>query len=150
MTDLVVKQSISIDAPAEVIFAILADPSQHAKIDGSNMVRHLRAGPARLALGSTFSVAMRLWGVPYRVTNRVVEFEENRLIAWRHFEPQHWRYELQPNGAGTTVTETFDYSYWSVPGRLFVRALRWPQRNKRAIAQTLLLLKAAAEDRTRH
>jgi hypothetical protein len=132
-----------------MVFTILTDPAQHAKIDGSTTVRRLRSGPQRLSLGSTFSMSMRLWGVPYRVTNRVVEFEANRLIAWRHFEPQHWRYELEPSAAGTRVTESFDYSYWSVPGRLFIRLLRWPERNKRAIDQTLQRLKTMAEDRTR-
>ncbi len=73
-------------------------------------------------------MSMRLWGVPYRVRNRVVEFEENRLIAWRHFEPQHWRFELQPTKSGTRVTETFDYSYWHRAGAELraVIAWRWP------------------------
>ncbi|MDJ0313126.1 SRPBCC family protein [Arthrobacter sp. H35-D1] len=145
MTGQVEKDSIFIAAPAAVIFAILSDPSQHPAIDGSNTVRHLRKGPPQLAIGSTFTVSMRLWGVRYRVTNRVVEFESNRLIAWRHFEPQRWRYELEPHDAGTRVTESFDYTYWSVPGRLFLRVLRWPARNKHAIAQTLLRLIAVAE-----
>lgn len=149
MTGLVVKQSIDIEAPAELVLTILTDPAQHATIDGSTTVRRFRSGPPRLSLGSTFSMSMRLWGVPYRVTNRVVEFEANRLIAWRHFEPQHWLYELEPSAAGTRVTESFDYSFWSVPGRLSIRLLRWPERNKRAIAQTLQRLKTMAEDRTR-
>ena len=42
-----------------------------------------------------------------RVTNRVVDFEPNRLIAWRHFEPQRWRYELEPVTGGTRVRESF-------------------------------------------
>ncbi len=140
---------MDIAAPAEVVFAILADPAQHVKIDGSNMVRGIRTGPPRLSLGATFNVSMRLWGFPYHVTNRVVEFEVNRLIAWRHFEPQRWRYELETSGAGTRVTESFDYSYWSLPGRQFIRLLRWPERNRRAIARTLLRLKAVAEDQAR-
>lgn len=150
MSGQVVQDSIFIRAPAEVVFAILSDPEQHAKIDGSNTVRRLRQGPRQLSAGSTFHVSMRLWGVPYRVTNRVVEFEANRLIAWRHFEPQHWRYELEPSDGGTWVTESFDYTYWSVPGRCFIRVLRWPARNSRAIAQTLLRLKAEAEKQPRH
>lgn len=93
-------------------------------------------------------MSMRLFCVPYRVTNRVVEFEPNRLIAWRHFEPQHWRYELEPVAGGTRVTESFDYSYWPVFGRWFIRLLGWSGRNQRAIAQTLPRLKAEAEHRT--
>lgn len=73
---------------------------------------------------------------------RVVEFEPNRLIAWRHVEPQHWRYELEPVARGTEVTELFDYAYWPVFGRCFIRFLGWPGHNQRAIARTLLRLKA--------
>ncbi len=148
VTGHVVKQTIDIQAPAHVIFDTLTNPAQHATIDGSTTVRHFRRGPAQLSMGSTFSMSMRLFGVPYRVTNRVVEFEPNRLIAWRHFEPQRWRYELEPVAGGTRVTESFDYSYYSALGRWFIRLLGWPGRNQRAIAQTLLRLKVDAEHQT--
>jgi hypothetical protein len=94
VTEPVVQLTIDIAAPAEVVFDILTNPAQHPEIDGSTTVRRLLRGPRRLSAGSRFSMSMRLFGVPYRVTNRVVEFESNRLIAWRHFEPQRWRYEL--------------------------------------------------------
>ncbi len=140
-----VSASIEIAAPASQIFAILADPRRHVEIDGSHMLRRCLDGPDRLVLGSKFVMAMRLGRIPYRVRNRVVEFEEDRLIAWRHFEPQHWRFQLQPTQSGTRVTETFDYSYWSPVGRLVLVALGWPRRNKPAITNTLALLASAAQ-----
>lgn len=139
-----VSASIEIAAPAAVIFDILADPRRHRAIDGSSMIRRCIDGPDRLELGSEFGMAMRLWGIPYRVRNRVVEFERDRLIAWRHFEPQHWRFELVPTDSGTHVTETFDYSYWSPAGRVLLTLMGWPRRNRLAIAQTLELLAKAA------
>lgn len=141
----VVSESIEIAAPVSRIFDILADPRRHVEIDGSHMVRRCLDGPARLGLGSEFVMSMRLWSFPYRVRNRVVEFEENRLIAWRHFEPQHWRFELAPTQSGTRVTETFDYSYWPPAGRLLLVAMGWPRRNKPAITKTLALLASAAQ-----
>jgi hypothetical protein len=98
-----------------------------------------------LRLGSEFVVSMRFWGVPYRVRNRVVEFEDNRLIAWRHFEPQHWRFQLESTESGTRVTETFDYSYLPPAGRLLLVGLGWTRRNKPAITKTLALLASAAQ-----
>ena len=127
----IVQSTINIAAPAEIIFDILADPAQHPKIDGSTTVRCLLGGPRRLSAGSQFSMSMRLFGVPYRVTNRVVEFELNRLIAWRHFEPQRWRYELEPVTGGTRVRESFDYSAYSMAGRWLIRLAGWPGRNQR-------------------
>jgi hypothetical protein len=52
---------------------------------------------------------MRL-GLPYLIRNVVVEFEENRRIAWRHFGRHVWRYELEPVDGGTRVRETWDLS----------------------------------------
>lgn len=144
----VVSASMEIAAPASRIFDILADPRRHVEIDGSHMLRRCLAGPDRLGLGSEFVVSMRLWGVPYRVRNRVVEFDENRLIAWRHFEPQHWRFELQPTQSGTRVTETSDYSYYRPAARLLLVAAGWPRRNKPAITQTLALLARTAQTST--
>ena len=135
---------IDMAAPASRIFAILVDPRRHGEIDGSRTIRCCLDGPARLGPGSEFVMAMRLWGIPYQVRNRVVEFDENRLIAWRHFEPQHWRFELLSTATGTRVTETFDYSYWPPAGRLVLTLLGWPGRNRSAIAGTLDRLAATA------
>ncbi len=140
----VLSASIEIAAPASRIFDILADPRRHIEIDGSQMIRRCVAGPERLGLGSEFVMSMRLFGIPYRVRNRVVEFEENRLIAWRHFEPQRWRFELERTESGTRVTETFDYSYWPPVGRLLLVGLGWIRRNETAITQTLALVASAA------
>jgi Polyketide cyclase / dehydrase and lipid transport len=140
-----VSESIEIVAPASRIFDILANPRRHVEIDGSHMLQSCLDGPARLGLGSEFVMSMRLGSVPYRVRNRVVEFDEGRLIAWRHFEPQHWRFELVPTESGTRVTETFDYSYWPLAGRLLLVVMGWPRRNKLAIAKTLPLLARTAQ-----
>ncbi|KQZ88939.1 dimethyladenosine transferase [Phycicoccus sp. Root563] len=141
----VVSSSIVVEAPPEVVFAILADPRQHARIDGSGSVRDTVSGPERLSRGATFGVDMKLAGLPYRISNRVVEFEEGRRIAWRHFGGHRWRYELEPEGDGTRVTESFDYSMYAAPQRLLIEALGFPGRNRRGIEETLRTLKVVAE-----
>ena len=109
MSDKMVSVSRVIAAPANVIFDVLADPNQHAAIDGSGTVQSARKGSQRLAMGSKFGMSMKM-GVPYLISNKVVEFEEDRLIAWRHFGRHRWRYELEEVEGGTKVTETFDWS----------------------------------------
>jgi hypothetical protein len=114
---------------------VLADPARHPEIDGSGSVRHDRPGnPTRLSLGATFAMDMRI-GMPYRVTNEVVEFEEDRRIGWRHFARNVWRYELEPVEAGTRVRETFDYS--NGRGQLLVRWTGSLRKNQQSIEKTL-------------
>ena len=142
----VVSASIDIAAPAATVFAILVDPRQHSRIDGSGSVRDTVSGPDRLSRGATFRTDMKLGGFPYKIDNRVVEFEEGRLIAWRHFGGHRWRYELEPTAdAATRVTESFDYSMYAAPQRLLIEALGFPARNLRGIEATLQTLKEAAE-----
>ena len=149
MPDLSRSASITIDAPPAQVFDILADPRQHPRIDGSGSVRRSLSGPERLSLGAEFGMDMRL-AAPYRIKNRVVEFEEGRRIAWRHFAPHRWRYELEPVGAGQTrVTETWDVSRYNRVGQVYLRLTRFPARNQRGIERTLERLKEAAEQDAR-
>ena len=147
MTDLQISASTVIAAPPSVVFAILADPRQHSRIDGSGSVGSVIKAPERItAKGQTFSVRMKLFGVPYLIRNRVVEFEADRLIAWRHFTANRWRYELAPTtDGGTTVTETFDMSRADPVTLAVVRAAKFPERNLEGITGTLERLKNAAE-----
>lgn len=134
---------ILIDAPAEKIFSIIADPKRHIDIDGTKTIQGNIFGPERLALGSKFGMKMRL-GINYRITNTVMEFEENRLIAWRHLGRWRWRYELKPLSPNQTeVTETFDGTTSISQTWLKIRkAYPWVQI---AVAKTLVRLKKIAE-----
>jgi len=99
-----------IPAAPGLIFEILADPRQHSKIDGSGSVKAAKvSAPSRLSKGSKFTMDMKIV-IPYKMTNTVVEFEENRRIAWQHFGGHIWRYILEPVDGGTKVTEQFDYN----------------------------------------
>jgi hypothetical protein len=136
-----VSTSRDITADRQAIFDVLADPAMHPVIDGSGAVEGVQeGGPERLAEGARFGMSMKL-GAPYRILNTVVEFEEGRRIAWRHFHGHRWRYELEDlpatGGApgGTRVTETFDWS--GARSRLGVELLGWPRRNLRGMRATL-------------
>jgi uncharacterized protein YndB with AHSA1/START domain len=141
----VISDSVVVDAPPETVFAILADPRQHARIDGSGSVQELLRGPERLSKGAAFGMDMKLFGLPYKIRNTVVEFEEGRRIAWRHFGGHRWRYVLEPAAGGTKVTEAFDYSRYGLVPRLVVELAGFPERNRAGIAATLVKLKQAAE-----
>ena len=148
MGSLIVSASTVVDAPASVVFDIVADPRQHPRIDGSGSVRGSVSGPDRLSLGAHFSMDMKL-GAPYKIGNKVVEFEEDRRIAWRHFGAHRWRYELEElpasEGGGTRVTETWDATRYNAVWTAAMKAAGFPERNRRGIEATLVRLKEAAE-----
>ena len=131
----VVSRTAVVNAPAQVIFDLLADPRRHNEVDGSGSVQHARVdAPARLELGSTFGMSMKI-GVPYNITNTVVEFEEGRRIAWRHFGGHIWRYILEPVEGGTRVTEEFDWNGSKSP--IMLRVMNAPRNNAKSIEKTL-------------
>jgi hypothetical protein len=137
-----VSVSRLIEAPANAIFAVIANPARHAEIDGSGTVRGSKeASPEQLTMGSKFGMKMKM-GVPYDMRNTVVEYEENALIAWAHFGKHRWRYELEAVDGGTMVTETFDWSTSHMPKLLEV--LGYPKKHVPSMQKTLERLEAVA------
>lgn len=142
MSTLYTEATRVIAAPAATLFDLLADPAAHARFDGSGTVQAARGGgPTRLTLGATFGMDMKM-GVPYKITNTVVEFEEGRRIAWRHFGGHVWRYVLEPQGDGssTKVTEQFDWT--TAKSRFFIKLVGYPEKNRKAMVATLERLDA--------
>jgi uncharacterized protein YndB with AHSA1/START domain len=139
-------------APAHDIFELLADPASHALIDGSGSVRAPTDDrPERLHLGSRFGMKMRI-GVPYRITNEVVEFEEGRRIAWKPASAGEapaghlWRWELEPvDATSTRVTHTYDWTGLTDPDRL-ARARATGEAQLRASVDRLAALAESAAD----
>jgi hypothetical protein len=105
-----------IASPPEPIFELLVHPERHRDIDGSGSVRDPRGEPEKLSLGSKFGMSMKM-GLPYSMVSTVIEYEENRRVAWQttgpgaiggHVGGRIWRYELEPVDGGTIVRETWD------------------------------------------
>ena len=118
-----------------MIFDLLADPRRHNEIDGSGTVQSAQINaPERLSLDATFGMQMKM-GLPYKITNTVVEFEENKTIAWRHVGGHIWRYILEPVDGGTKVTEQFDWNKSKAP--LVLKLRKSPQDNAKSIEKTL-------------
>jgi hypothetical protein len=135
-----VSVTARIDAPRDRLFELVATPAMHPRIDGSGTVRGVSASsPERLALGDRFGMAMRI-ALPYRTSNRVVEFEEGSRIGWAHFSRAVWRWEFRDVEGGTEVTETFDWSQARV--RAFMR--RFVPGNRVAMRRSLERLERLA------
>jgi Polyketide cyclase / dehydrase and lipid transport len=104
-------------ATPEAIFSVLSDAAQHSLIDGSGMLQGTGDRPREpLAEGVTFGMGMKMV-MRYSTVNTVVEFEQDRRIAWqtgpkgtwgRWVGGRIWRYQLEPVGDGTKVVESWD------------------------------------------
>ena len=137
-----VTRRVVVRAPAADIFALVADPHRHRELDGSGTIRATPVvGPDRLSQGATFSVGMKQFGVPYKITSTVTAFDEDHLLEWQHPLGHRWRWELAAIDAGSTeVTETFDYSTAKSPRVL--ELFGQPKANGLGITKTLQALAA--------
>ncbi len=124
MEDEQLTASTTIPADPQAVFAVLADPSSHADIDGTGWVRGAEDGDRITAPGQVFRMAMYHPNHPdgdYRIANLVEVFDEPRAIAWKpgteseggelSFGGWTWRYDLEATGPSQTrVTLTYDWS----------------------------------------
>jgi uncharacterized protein YndB with AHSA1/START domain len=133
-----------IPAPPEKIFALLKDANRHKDFDGSGTVRDAHGDPAPLQLGSTFGMNMRIV-MPYSMVSTVVEYDENKRIAWQP-RPAYpvakrlaggriWRYELEPVDGGTRVRESWDVTQEALLSKPTVRMAA--SRTREAMEKTL-------------
>lgn len=105
-----VSRSVEVHAPASELFAIVADPRRHYELDGSGTVGDNIKVPSKIVAGSKFSMKMKMYGVPYRLTSTVTALKPDELVEWRHPFGHHWRWEFEElSPTLTKVTETFDY-----------------------------------------
>ncbi len=140
------KAVVEIVAEPAAIFNYLANPKAHKEFDGSNSIKGVNWGPERLTLGAKFGMQMKI-GFNYRITNKVVEFEENKLIAWRHLGRWIWRYELERTADGRTiVTESFDGR--PSPFQWWLRSRGAYPYVEKAVAKGLVKLKQLVEEQT--
>ena len=123
----VIEVSRRIEAPAGLIFEILANPQRHVDFDGSGMLRGPVEDRPISNVGDTFTMKMHRLGDDYLMLNHVVEFESHRSIFWEPApgdlsraegnDPSkigipagyRWGWILAPDGdEATVVTEVFD------------------------------------------
>jgi hypothetical protein len=124
MADEIISATAVIETPADVIFALLADPATHAAIDGTGWVRGPLDREPLTAAGQIFRMAMYHPDHPdgdYLIFNEIQALDRPNVISWKPgydtgdgtlaFGGWVWRYDLTPAGAGSTeVTLSYDWS----------------------------------------
>ncbi|MEV5648532.1 SRPBCC family protein [Nocardia sp. NPDC052254] len=103
-----------ISAPAARIFELIADPAQQPRWDGNDNLSTAATGQRVRSVGEVFAVDLTNGQTR---ENHVVEFEEERRIAWLPAEPGQrppghlWRWELEVVDTDRTkVRHTYDWT----------------------------------------
>ena len=158
MTDETMTATCVVDAPAETVFDVLADPTTHQAIDGTGWVREPLAGKRLTEVGQVFRMAMyheNYGGMHYEVANRVEVFQPPHAIAWLpgqgaddanlDFGGWIWRYDLEPVGDDRTeVTLTYD---WSAVPRAIREHISFPPFDRQHLDNSLKHLAGLVQDR---
>ena len=124
MTNEMLSATISIKAPTETVFALLADPATHAAIDGTGWVRDPLERQSLTATGQVFRMAMYHPDHPnrdYEMANLVELFDPPHAISWKpgydpgdgalRFGGWIWRYDLASLAPSETeVRLSYDWS----------------------------------------
>ncbi|MDI2031557.1 SRPBCC family protein [Saccharopolyspora sp. TS4A08] len=120
-----VSAALTIDVPAEELFAVLADPTTHAAIDGTGWVQESVDRAPLTEVGQLFRMDMYHPDArdgDYQVVNQVHVLDAPRAIGWRTgYDPEgdgnlefggwFWRYDLEPKSPNATrITLTYDWS----------------------------------------
>lgn len=119
-----VSATLTVAVPAAKVFAVLADPTSHAAIDGTGWVEEPVDRAPLTEEGQIFRMDMHHASHPdgdYQVVNKVVVFDSPRAIGWLtgyvhddgqlEFGGWIWRYDLVPLGPSETeVTLSYDWS----------------------------------------
>ncbi|HEY7592832.1 MAG TPA: polyketide cyclase [Actinophytocola sp.] len=133
-----VRATLTFAVPAAKVFAVLADPTTHAAIDGTGWVREPLDREPLTEVGQLFRMDMyhasRANG-DYQVVNKVQVLDAPHTIGWLtgrrkddgdlEFGGWIWRYDLVPLGPSeTAVTLTYDWS--AVPRYIRERGIQFP------------------------
>jgi len=112
----------TIGATPAAIFALRSDPRRHHETTPADWVRDAISTEPITSVGQVFAMNMFNVGAggDYVMHNRVAILDQDRTIAWDPGQPDEqgnervggwrWRYDLEPNGSGTDVTLTYDWS----------------------------------------
>jgi uncharacterized protein YndB with AHSA1/START domain len=145
-TSIVVRAVLPAE-PAE-IFALLADPLQHPRVDGSGNIRGVASAAPLTAVGQTFTMDMNRPELGrYQTENTVTAFVPGRTIAWTTTRPGNpasgfwWRWDVEPTDGGAAVTHTYDWSAVTDPAVL--ARVSFPRITAEEMNQTVDRLAAA-------
>lgn len=127
-TDKKLQATKVIDAPADAVFAVLADPNRHGAIDGAESIRGVEGTtPPISGIGQVFIMNMHADDLgDYRMVNSVTAYVPGARIGWApKVDPtcelaekldgmdasgHTFTYDLRETDGGTEVTSVYEWT----------------------------------------
>ena len=148
MTD----KSIVIDAPAQVVYDLVADPMRMADWSPECVRCRWIGGASEPAVGARFRGTSRKGRRRWTTTSTIVEMRPGELFAWEvsyYGQPvARWAYRIEAHDGGVELVESVDDRRGSVLRAISPLITGSPDRGKRnadTMESTLQAVKAAAE-----
>ncbi|MEP6623652.1 MAG: SRPBCC family protein [Acidimicrobiia bacterium] len=145
------SESVEIDRGPAAVFAAIVDVTRIGEWSPECVGARWIGDATGPAVGAKFEgdnraevagITVKKW----TTTSEVTEYVPDRVFAFSAEGYTTWRYELEPRGAGTLVTESFEYS--AQPGAqtfIYETLLRRPAAMRKGMRRTLDRIKASVE-----
>jgi hypothetical protein len=148
MTD----QSITIHAPAQVVYDLVADPMRMADWSPECVRCQWIGGASRPAVGARFRGTSRNGRRRWTTTSTITEMRIGELFAWEvtYFRQPvaRWEYRIEPDDDGVRLVESVDDRRGPLLQAVSPLITGSPDRAKRnadTMESTLQAIRAAAE-----
>jgi len=110
------QDSIEVAAPPEAVFELVTAMERYGEWSSENKGGYWRKGPDGVPgtgeVGDQFVGINRRDGVEWKALVEIVEREHERAFAFvtggREMNLVQWRYQLEPEGEGTRLTEQWE------------------------------------------
>ena len=144
--------SAHVDAPPEEVWSLVADLERMGEWSPEcYRVAWLDGAGSPAQPGARFKGHNRWGPVRWSMTCEVKTADPGQEVSWstvqRGRDVVRWTYRFEPDGAGTTVTESFNVVWLPPMARLFedVVMVNRDRQREAAMRSTLERIKAAAE-----
>ena len=146
------EQSILIDAPADVVYRLVADPLRMPEWSPECVGCRWLPGSSRPEVGARFKGTSRNGRRRWSTKSQITEMREGDVFAWEvtYFRQPvaRWEYRVEAQGDGVRLVETVDDRRGRLLHAVSPLITGSPdrhQRNRDTMASTLQAVKEAAE-----
>ena len=145
--------TVHIDAPPDVVWELVSDVTRIGEFSPETFEAEWLKGATAPAVGVKFRGHVKRNGIGpiYWTVCRIITCEPGRELAFTVLGPggmdvNTWRYQLEPSGDGTDVTESFELA-GALPVRIYWLLAGWTRgkTNRENMLTTLNRIKDVVE-----